>query len=233
MNIDRAKMGINSHAVREISALIIIVVALFGALLYWFWGTPPLVDEYDHALQIENFVKGRFELNPSLAMGPGYHVVMAAIAKICGRSDLDMLRLYTTFLSIVCVYAFYITSVQTGNGSHLIRTVQFMALPVIFPYFSLVYSDIFSLLNVLLCYCWQLKKRYVVAGIFAFIAVIARQPSIIWIVMFFAMDYYADNGTKLSVTNILDSLKKNWSYSLLMLLFVLFVIINRDRKSVV
>jgi alpha-1,2-glucosyltransferase len=213
--------------VREAAVLLASAVVFLGGLLFWFRGAPPIVDEYDHALQIVNFVTGKFELNPSLAMGPGYHAVMAAIARIFGSSDLDMLRLYTTVLGLICIFVFYLTSVSIGNGASFVRSMQFMALPVIFPYFSLVYSDVFALLGLMLCYYWQLKKRYVVAGLCAFIAVITRQPNILWVAMFSCMDFYARSGNRLTFPAVVEHLRKTWCYSLLMLLFVLFVIINR------
>jgi alpha-1,2-glucosyltransferase len=210
----------------ETLKLFVIMLIFLGAALYLIWGIPPILDELGHIFQIKEFVHGNLWPTDFVATGPGYHIIMAGIAKVIGNWNDDALRLYSTCLSFICIYLYYLTNRQISTNSNLIRTLQFAMLPVIFPYFVMVYTDILALFFILLCYYQQLKQKPLLAGVFALLAVITRQTNIVWIGMLFALGYYADNKLSFSYTLIKSHFIKYWTYILLLVLFIFFVFLN-------
>jgi alpha-1,2-glucosyltransferase len=212
---------------RDILILSGFLVLIIGLSLFAVWGTSPLVDEYGHKQQIEWFVDGNFALVPSQSMGPGYQAVIASLAKLTNSSDLASLRFFSACLSFASVLLFYFTSKLVTNEANLVRAMQFALLPVLFPYFARVYSDIFGFFCILLCYYFQLKNRVFIAGLAGLLGLITRQTNIVWIGMFFLLGYHTANGFTLSWDRLKRHIVKLWPYCALFLLFAIFVLINK------
>src|SRR6185369_7961621 len=161
---------------------------------------------------------------------PGYHAVIAVLARIVGGQSPDMLRLYSTFLSFLCVMAFYLAAKQRKNTSGLLPVVQFMMLPILFPYSVLVYTDLFALATVVFCYYLHLRKKLLLAGLFGLIACCVRQTNIVWIAMFFLLPFFEEHRHEPENTISLISIRQHvatyWPYPLILSLFMAFVYLN-------
>jgi alpha-1,2-glucosyltransferase len=72
--------------------------------------------------------------------------------------------------------------------------VQFTFLPILFPQFFLVYTDVPAMLFVLLMMLAAVKRRYHAAGALGFISCLMRQNDLIWMAFVLSWSYLRDNG---------------------------------------
>lgn len=100
-------------------------------------------------------------------------------------------------------------------------------LPILFPLFFLIYTDVLSLIMVLLVFYLILKDSYAIAGIFSIFSILIRQNNIIWITLFCIFIYLDNNKAKFDIGSTIDYLKKIWVFLLSFLIFIIFVIINK------
>lgn len=190
------------------------------------WGVSPLVDETEHLKQILLFMNGQFALNPSCSMGPGYHILITALAALTGYTDINILRLFSAFISVCCMVIFYIVNKQLYSEISAFPALQFMFLPIMLPYSVLVYTDVFSLLLMLLCLSLQLRGRIMLSGVVALAAMFTRQTNIVVLVEYFVIGYYSEYGFALSLQNFRCHMKKYWPYIAIGLLFCFFIVFN-------
>lgn len=214
---------------RRLPGLLLVLglaAGIVGSAYLGIRGAPPIVDEYVHSDQIRRFSNGDFSPDPELAMVPGYHFAFAGIARLLGGTDPDTLRFAGACLSVLCVVLFFLICRELRSAMPVARSLQFLLLPVLFPYFVMVYTDAFSMLAVLLCFYCSLKKRPAAAGLSGLLALATRQTSVAWVGMIFLMGYHADNGSNLSWRAVAGHARKYWAFVLLFLLFIVFVVYN-------
>jgi len=184
-----------------------------------------LADEYVHYPQIVSFARGYSRLDPRLTMIPGYHALLAAIAWATDTFSLRAIRFFTFIVGQGSVVAFYFTAREQRARNPLVSTLQFAFLPVAFPLFFLIYTDITSLLFVLLMVLSAIKKRPQQAGLFGLISCLIRQNNVVWVAFVLTWSYVDENGW--SLAPIRQTLAKYWTFLLTLALFVVFVGVNR------
>jgi alpha-1,2-glucosyltransferase len=141
---------------------------------------PPLADEPHHIAQIRFLMRGEWRLVPSLTTVPGYHALIAGLGALVGKSDLPSLRLYSLTLSIVALAALFILARDAGDGRPVERLLQIAFLPILFPLFFLVYTDVVALLFFALALLLQERRRYWLAAAAATATLAIRQNYIVW-----------------------------------------------------
>ncbi len=141
-------------------------------------------DEGFHMEQIRLLLEGKMQMAPAITTLPGYHVVQAAIAKLVHMDTLNMYRMANLCFSGLSVLFFFLCLGAMGSRLPLARTLQYAFIPFLFPYFPLVYTDVLSLLFVLIALYATLKRGYEWATLAAFLSVSVRQNNIIWCVLF-------------------------------------------------
>ncbi|MGH9425854.1 MAG: hypothetical protein ACRD2L_06050 [Terriglobia bacterium] len=209
---------------RRYASCALIIAFLLVAHLF-FMHTPLRADETFHIRQVHKFLAGSFTPNPSITTIPGYHYILFALAKLTGWQTNASLRLFSLLFGIGCVILIWrlTTSVY--------RKVLFACVPIIFPYFFLVYTDIASLFFVLLGLYFIQAHKYTPAAFAAIIACSMRQTDIVWLTF---LGLYAYIG-KFGFT--FDSKKKKWiernlwSFALGLVLFLLFLLWNHGNVS--
>ncbi len=205
-----------------------VICALIAFLLcvyLFFMHAPLLIDEHPHRAQVHRLLAGTFTPSPTLTTIPGYHYILFALAKLTGWQTNAGLRFFSLLFGIGCVILVWrlTTSVY--------RLLLFVCLPIIFPFFFLVYTDIASLFFVLLSLYFIEAHRYTSAGFAAIVACSMRQNNIVWL-MSLGLSSYID---KFNFT--LDNKNKRWigsnlwSFALGMILFVLFLFWNHGNVS--
>ena len=117
-----------------------------------------IVDEGNHTDQITRFVHGEFLFNSFLMTIPGYHFVMAVFVKMFKAESLSDIRLIALFLNILILPVYYLCARQIGHSNPLFKTLQFAYFPIIYPFYFLIYTDIFSLLLILAAFFFILRK---------------------------------------------------------------------------
>jgi len=162
-----------------------------GLTLGWILMLPVggLADETVHYPQIRSlltaFPDGPWTLHPRLTTFPAYHAVVAAVLKLTGTSGLTAARTVDLAISALLLGVFAALAVRIHRRRSVValRVTQLAFLPILFPFFFLVYTDVLSLLLVLLAVHFADRPRPVLAPLTALAAVLVRQTNIVWVVL--------------------------------------------------
>jgi alpha-1,2-glucosyltransferase len=142
---------------------------------------PRMADEAVHVDQIRTFTRGDWTLNEWLTTPPGYHVLVAGISRIVGRSAVPALRSYSFMLSIALLLVLFLLCRDVRDGRTPERILQIAFLPTLFPLFFLIYTDVASMLFVVLALLLHERRRYWLAGVAGFFSLLVRQSNIVWV----------------------------------------------------
>ncbi len=160
--------------------IVILCLAFLGVKDATFFG-----DEGFHMEQIESFQNGNFTVTGSLTTIPGYHAFMTVASTIMGERSITFYRLVNLLLSLTSVFVFLRTAQTVNKTSTVAKTVQYAFLPIILPFFFLLYTDVLSLLLLLFALHAHERKSYAWASIASAIAILVRQNNIVWFGYFF------------------------------------------------
>lgn len=209
------------------------LVALFLllAVSVWlgviFFGDSSYADESDHLRQIHRFMKGNYEMMSSITTLPGYHLVVAFFANFFDNLKTKHIRLISLALSLFSIPIFYLTAKKLKAENPLLKTFQYVFLPISFFYFPLVYTDIFSLLWILTAFYFALGKKYSLSAFFLLISLLVRQNNIVWVAFFWVYTYISENKFSFSWKKIADHLKHGGGYVAIAVLFLVFTWMNK------
>lgn len=189
----------------SIGAIATTAIILVGAALgYGAVSMQPhlLADEGFHAPQIRAFFFGQFEIHPAITMVPGYHAVLALLERAIGYHSYALLRRLTLLVSLLLpVIIWKLVAIHSPQRAGL-RTVQWYFMPLLFPFFFLVYTDVWAITAVLATLYWALRGRHLPAGLAGLIAVLMRQDMIIWVGMAWLLVVLGESR--------LDSWRSDW-----------------------
>lgn len=218
-------------------------IFLLIALIIWvsviFFGDSSYADENDHIRQIHRFMKGNYHLMSQITTIPGYHLTIAFFAKFFGDLGARQLRLISLFLSLITIPIFYLTARKLNAQNLIIKTLQYVFLPISFFYFPLVYTDIFSLLLVLIAFYLAISKKYSWSAIFLLFSLLVRQNNIVWVAFFWLYTYVQENEFYFSWKKLFGHLCRTRGYIAVTALFLFFAWVNggiavgdRERQQV-
>lgn len=162
---------------------ILIIIAFFFILIK---DKPLLADENQYYPIIDKITNLDFDksiLSKTSAL-PGYSFVIGFLRLALNITDVPGTRLITTIFSFFSIYIFYLIAKELDPKNAKIKTLQFLFLPILFIYFFLIYTDVFSLFLVLLSFYFLVKESYFLSGFIAFLSLPVRQNNIIWIIFF-------------------------------------------------
>lgn len=196
-----------------------IAVAML-ALFAFFCDYPRFVDEWGHGEQILRFTRGDWQLVDNMTTTPGYHALMALPVKALGATSLPAMRLLSLLGGLAGVFFFYRIVAQLWPQERWRRTVQLAALPVCFPYWFLLYTDLWSLTFVLLAVWLALREKIGASAVAMAVAVTIRQPAIFWALLV-GLAVASRNGW-----NARGTVARGWPYLLVGAGFVGFVVWN-------
>lgn len=203
---------------------------LMIAFLMWvsiiFLGSSKYVDESDHIRQIHRFMKGNYHTMSTITTIPGYHIVIATVARIFGDPAPEQIRLISFVFSLISIWIFYLLVKKLNIQDPFIRTLQYVFFPISFLFFPLLYTDIFSLLLILVTFYFALSKRYTISALFSLFALAVRQNNIIWIVFLWFYTYILENGFSFSLKKIFAHIRNGAGYIVAGIIFLLFVWFN-------
>jgi alpha-1,2-glucosyltransferase len=138
-------------------------------------------DELYHFAQIDLFRRGEFRvLDAYLTTIPGYHAAVAAILAAFGADSLIAARIATAMFGLGAAIAFHAIRRTTQRDGETLATAQFLVLPVLAPFFFVVYTDVFALMLVLFATLATLRERHVVAAMLLCAVVLVRQSDVVW-----------------------------------------------------
>lgn len=227
------------------SPLLIFVLLVFAVLLMGYTVVTHLNggigDEDVHRFQINWFIQGRFEIFKYVTMLPFYHAVVALLGKVSGLTSLNGLRFVHMLFAAGVIPAMYLMVCRVHPEEKFSRTLLLLFTPFLFPLFFLTYTDLPALMLVLLMVERAWKQQYMWAAVLALLAVLIRQPNIIWAaftvclialrtaeelgVVFRLRD---DNGSPglLNRHFLMTALQRCQYFIAVFVLFVVFVLVN-------
>ena len=143
---------------------------LATAILVWIgiiiYGNSQYVDEIIHRRQILRIFKGNFSILNNLTTLPGYHFVLGAITKITNITSSVGIRFFSFIFSLLTILPVFLIAKKTESKYPLLKVLQYIFLPIVFFYFPLIYTDIFSLLLLLWAFYFALGKRFTLSAFF-------------------------------------------------------------------
>ena len=161
--------------------------ALFAATILVFTFTLLLslphetADEGFHTPQIWAFFSGDYKIETSLTVLPVYHAIIAGVLKAVGHFSIPFARFVHLCISCLALPVFWHICTLLKHPDRDTRTLQFLLMPIILPFFSLIYTDLPALLAILLTVLYTLKKNYAASALFALLAIFMRQTNLIWV----------------------------------------------------
>jgi len=169
---------------RMLTGLIALAAVAAYLLGIWLVADGSTADEDYHYPQIKAFAEGRFDISRDLAMLPGYHAIIAALAWAGGALSLPAVRAVSAGLCALAPVLFFLCARALGKHNRFSLSLAFLLSPLIFPFFFFVYTDIPSLLFLLGVLLLTLQRRYQLAGLVAVLSLLLRQTNVIWIFLF-------------------------------------------------
>jgi len=160
-------------------------------------------DEGFHTPQIWEFYNHHYTLSDNLAMIPFYHYVMATVVRQIGVFDIDLIRFLSLAVSLLILPVFYSLTRLLRPQAAETRWLQFFFLPLLFPFFFLIYTDVWALLAILYAIVLALQRRYLLSATLGLIAVLLKQTNVLWLGFAFVLVLFED-------PSLLSTLKDNW-----------------------
>ena len=186
--LDRAGLR-PGHGAALAVTLLVLIIAFFV-----FADNEPRWDERAHWRQIELFVRRDWSMEPSITTLPGYHALIALAAWFMGNARLPSVRLVQFEIALATIVAFFFLARRRDPAWATPKTLQFVFLPLLFPLFFMIYTDVASLGFVLLTALAASAGRYPASGVLGLAACLVRQNNIVWVALAFTQGYVADHG---------------------------------------
>jgi alpha-1,2-glucosyltransferase len=164
----------------RVAALLLLVMVMACFVRLAVWQPLAIADEGVHVPQITSFMSGSWETNPFLAMIPGYHVVMAGLMSVSGLSSMGAMRGVSALFGVAAALVFFLIRRRLGDDDALMSAALFFVFPLFYPYYFLVYTDIFSLTVVLLAVLSAMHGKHLLAACIMTLSLAARQNNVIW-----------------------------------------------------
>jgi alpha-1,2-glucosyltransferase len=201
--------------------LITLMCIIFAAALYLTIRDPKThADESIHYNEVSRLIVGNMRINSDLTTFPTYHYVLALPGKIHrAAGQLPYVRFFAFCLSALSILVFFRIAQNEDPASAQIRTLQFCSLPILFPLFFLIYTDLFSLAFVLASLHLARRGQYVLAGLAAIGALATRQNNLMWVLLSCFFIFQREKS-------ILLALRKGWVFVLLLAAFGIFIWFN-------
>ncbi len=151
----------------------------------------------------------------------GFHAAGAVVAKLTGRSTKEDLRLFVLLISGATILLFGSLVRSFEPQASTMRTLQFVFFPLLFPFWFLIYTDIFALMLLLLAILALTRRRFHVTGMLMIMSMMVRQTYLVWTALL---------GLWTVIVNVAEPfrqvVKSATSFAIGGGLFVLFVIVN-------
>ncbi len=185
-----------------------------------------LVDEEENLVQIRMLLHGQFHEFQYIATTPAYHAIIALLAWLLNAQSLSLIRLLSLMLGLSAVAGFFIAARHLDAMDAPLATSQFFFLPILLPFFFLLYTDVLSLGLLVFSVYGALTHREKLAGTAGILAVVVRQNQIVWLLFVFLLLYLIENGYSMDREAIKNHLRRSWIFLIGFAAFALFVLLN-------
>ncbi|XP_053951937.1 putative Dol-P-Glc:Glc(2)Man(9)GlcNAc(2)-PP-Dol alpha-1,2-glucosyltransferase [Anastrepha ludens] len=219
---------------------------------------PTVIDEEFHLRQGLHFCNKRFDVwDPKITTFPGLYLVSLILIPLgaCTELGLRCISLAAATVNIIVLYKIRRRLLGGAYGQlAALDAIIVGALPPLYFFSHLYYTDTLSLTTVLLFYYYWHKESHLQAAVYAAASVLVRQTNVVWVAMCFgimALDVLSGNyarakGIKRQQVELLNPkvlwsiltayrllgrsiwqiLRKGCYYLIIILPFVFFVFLN-------
>ena len=143
-----------------------------------------MADEGPHYRQIERYVAGNYATgSETVAQAGGFHATATIFARLTGNSAKEDIRLFVLLISGATMLLFWSLARSFQPQVSTMRTLQFVFFPLLFPFWFLIYTDVYALLWLLLAILALTRDRVHVSGILMIASVLVRQTYIVWLAL--------------------------------------------------
>ena len=198
---------------------LVFVVGLIGACFLVARSMELRIDEANHLGQIQRYLAGNF-VTTSTASG-GFHAAAAAFAWLTGQSEREGIRLFVVLIAAATILTFRALVTPFEPEATTVRTLQFALFPLLFPFWFLIYTDVFGLLLFLLAVLAFTRERVHLTAVMATLSVAVRQTYVVWLAMLGVWTVVANAGRPLR-----ELARRGMSFGIAAALFLLFVLAN-------
>ena len=141
-------------------------------------------DESAHYAQIERYVAGNYATGlETVAQAGGFHASATIFGRLTGNSTKENIRLFVLLISGATMLLFWSLVRSFEPQASTMRTLQFVFFPLLFPFWFLIYTDVYALLWLLLAILALTQDRVHVSGILMIVSVLVRQTYIVWLAL--------------------------------------------------
>ena len=183
-------------------------------------------DEPGNFAQIKIFLDGKLAISPGYPQYPGFPFIIANLGLLTGQTGYSSLRLINFIFGLSAIFIFYKLAVLTNHRHSTIKTIQFIFLPILFPYIFLLYSENMSNLLVLSSLYLVLKKKYNASLFLSVLSVAIRQTNIIWLFFIYVYIFLDRNRGRITYKKIISHITKHWPFLIGILGFIAAVLLN-------
>ncbi|XP_037934963.1 putative Dol-P-Glc:Glc(2)Man(9)GlcNAc(2)-PP-Dol alpha-1,2-glucosyltransferase [Teleopsis dalmanni] len=220
--------------------------------------THSVIDEEFHLRQGLHFCNKRFDIwDPKITTFPGLYLISLVLNPInsCSVLGLRLISFTSAVINVVLLYKIRRRNLKRSKSSlAALDAFTIAALPPLYFFSHLYYTDTISLTTILLFYYFWQKESHLQAAVYAAASVLMRQTNVVWVGMAFgimSLDVLIKNyaafkrikyhqvqtfkvqtwleiltNFKLMLRSIWQILKKGCFYLVILLPFVAFVFIN-------
>lgn len=217
-----------AHSHLTILTLVVFIAALFGYIIISMNVTLH-ADEGFHAGQIWLFYEGEDRLAGNITVPPTYHYLIGKIVKFTGGYHDNLLRFISLSIGLLSIPIIYFAARFYSGANAWEKTLYVFFTPLIFPYFFVLYTDIWSLGAIALSTLLALQRRFYLAGLAGGLAILIRQDNIAWIGLIYLYVCFesVNEITKANVVRLIrNALTKGAIFNLIFLAFLAFVYVN-------
>lgn len=209
-------------------ALIVLVGAIFGYIIISM-NSKLHADEKFHAVQIWMLYESQGRLAGNITVPPTYHYAIAKITQLVGVYHDNLLRLISLLVGLLAVPAIYHIAKHYNPVNAWEKTLSIYFAPLIFPYFFVIYTDIWSLAAIATTILLALQRHFFWAGITGAIAIIIRQDNAAWVgltYLYICFDAIKHFNKESLIRFILNALTKGAVFNMVFIAFLAFIYIN-------
>lgn len=197
----------------------------WGVMMLCTWNGAVLGDEWVHWHQIQRFVQHDYRVfDEYLTNIPGYHWLVTGIMWLFGADWLGPARGINAVFGLGALAAFYAARRHLHRNDARRATALLMFLPVLFPYWFLVYTDTLALALLLAAALASVKGHHILAALALVASMGVRQNNVFWIgvlALLHLWPLWRDARWRIWST-WRESLALAWPYGVAVLVFVAY-----------
>lgn len=209
------------------AGLILLAVVLASiAVMLSILPDAPMVDEHFHHGQILLINSDEFRRVPELTTPLGYHHSVAWLARLFSVESVNGLRALSAILGLTSVFLAWVYLQQNRSALPVIRSLQILFCPLLWPFYFLLYTDLASLSLVLGALSLFSAGLFWPTALIGIAMLAWRQNNIIWSGLFWVSHFQAAWPARGDAAALRPWLIRSCILALPMMAFLGFLVVN-------